>query len=166
MGKMVVVKGDAVSGTDKHTVSGVVPNPPPPGTTVPCTGTGSYTYNGAITSGLSTFVKIGGIPAALETSKSSLNPTETGPSGGHFALTGKNLALTPPGVPPNTPLSLAFMPAIVGVGVPNAASGSALLTVGGVKVLLDGDKMDTCDNTLSANSTVTASGQSFVSCSA
>jgi hypothetical protein len=55
---------------------------------------------------------------------------------------------------------------VIGTGVPNAAAGSALLTVGGVKVLLDGDKIDTCDGTGSkGNSNVTAAGQSFVSCS-
>ena len=50
--------------------------------------------------------------------------------------------------------------------MPNAAAGSSLLTVGGAKVLLDGDKIDTCDGLgVKANSTVTAMGQSFVSCS-
>jgi hypothetical protein len=55
---------------------------------------------------------------------------------------------------------------VIGTGVPNTSAGSALLTIGGTKVLLDGDKIDTCDGTGGkGNSTVSAAGQSFVSCS-
>src|SRR5664279_631988 len=159
MGKMVVVKGDAVQGKkDMHIVSGMTLPPPP---TVTYSGSGTFPYNGAITDGLSTFVTIGGQPVALKTSQSSLNPGELKSGGGHDPTMG-----IPPYAPPNAnPVTLTFLPPVIGVGVPNAASGSALLTVGGVKVLLDGDKIDTCDGTGSANSTVTASGQSFLSCS-
>jgi hypothetical protein len=162
MGKLVVVQGDAVKGTDTHTVAGSATNPAAPPPTLPYAGTGSYTYNGAMTQALSTLVKIGGQPVALETSQSSLNPGElTG--GGHAPAAGSDFI---PPTPAPIPATLAFLPPIQGIGIPNAASGSALLTIGGVKVLLDGDKIDTCDGTGSANSTVTASGQSFVSCSA
>jgi uncharacterized Zn-binding protein involved in type VI secretion len=165
MGKMVVVKGDAVQGTDQHNVSGNATNPaPPPPPTVPYTGVGSYTYTGKMTDGLSTFVKIGGQPVALVTSKSSLNPGETAPGGGHNGASGSNFV---PPAPVPIPDPLLLITDSVGTGVPNAAAGSALLTIGGVKVLLDGDKIDTCDGlSVPANSTVTASGQSFVGCSA
>jgi hypothetical protein len=156
MGKLVVVQGDAVTGTDTHPVTWV--SPPPASLTVP--GTADYQYVGSITDQLSTFVTIGGKPVALVTSQSSIKP---GAAGGHVAALGKNL--TPP-APPPTPGSLIFAPLIVGVGKPNAGSGSSLLKIGGVKVLLDADKMDTCDGTGSGNSTVAASGQSFVTCSA
>jgi hypothetical protein len=162
MGKLVVVKGDAVQGTDTHTVTGTATNPAAPPPTVPYSGSGSYNYNGAMTQALSTFVKIGGQPAALLTSQSSLKPGELSPGGGHDPAAGTNF-IPPSPVP--IPTTLSFLPPVQGVGVPNAASGSALLTAAGVKVLLDGDKIDTCDGTGSANSTVTASGQSFVNCS-
>ena len=170
MGKLVVVQNDAVKGTDTHNVSGVGPNPafPPPPPTVKFGGTGSYKYAGSMTDSLSTFVQIGGKPVGLVTSKSSLNPGETatgghsGPAGSNFVAGVGSLAVQPlPTGPP--PLSITD---VIGTGVPNAAAGSALLTIGGVKVLLDGDKIDTCDGTGSkGNSNVTASGQSFVSCS-
>lgn len=159
MGKLLVVQGDAVSGTDTHTIAGFFKagSPPPP-----YSGTGDYTYNGKITDGLSTFVKIGGKAVALVTSTSSLNSGETSKGGGHSPESGLPSKYVPPGPDTST---LQFVPPIKGVGVPNAAAGSALLTLGGVKVLLDTDKIDTCDGTGSANSTVTASGQSFVNCS-
>jgi hypothetical protein len=164
MGKLIVVKDDGVSGNDKHAVTGQATNPsPPPPPTVPYGGIGTYAYKGGMTDGLSTFVKIGGQAVALVTSQSSLNSGETGATGGHYAPAGSDL--TPP-TPVAIPASLSFLPVVIGVGLPNASAGSALVTIGGVKVLLDGDKIDTCDNTGSANSTVTASGQSFVSCSA
>ena len=156
MGKLVVVKGDAVQGTDTHTVTWL--GPPPASLTVP--GTADYKYNGTITAMLSAFVKMGGQPVALASSQSSL---QSGAAGGHLPPLGKNLKPTSPAP---TPGSLKLVPLIVGVGKPNAASGSSLLTIGKVKVLLDGDKMDTCDGTSSANSTVAASGQTFVKCSA
>ena len=163
MGKLVVVQGDAVHGTDKHNVTGNATNPAPPPPTVPYTGVGSYAYTGKVTDSLDTFLKIGGKPVALTTSKSSLNPGEAAPpAGGHSGPAGSGF--TPP-----TPVLIAASLSItdvIGTGVPNAAAGSALLTIGGVKVLLDGDKIDTCDGLgIPANSTVTAAGQSFVSCS-
>ena len=172
MGKAVVVQGDSVKGKDTHNVVGVGPNPafPPPPPTVTFVGTGSYTYTGSMTDSLSTFVQIGGKPVALVTSKSSLNPNETAPpTGGHSGPAGSNFA---PGALSVAKLPLTLGPPlliikdVIGTGVPNAAAGSALLTIGSVKVLLDGDKIDTCDGTGSkGNSNVTASGQSFVSCS-
>jgi uncharacterized Zn-binding protein involved in type VI secretion len=122
-------------------------------------GTGSYTYKGKITDSLSTFVKIGGQPVAILTSQSSLNPGETAPGGGHDPASGSGFV---PPAPVPIASTLAFLPPVKGVGLPNAGAGSPLLSIGGVKVLLDGDKMDTCDGTGSANSTVTTSGQSFV----
>jgi uncharacterized Zn-binding protein involved in type VI secretion len=162
MGKLVVVQNDAVQGTDTHNVSGNATNPGPPPPTVPYVGTGKYVYTGKMTDSLSTFVKIGGKPAALVTSKSSLNPGETAPSGGHGGPSGS--AFVPP-APVPIPATLAITD-VIGTGVPNASAGSALLTIGGTKALLDGDKIDTCDGAGGkANSTVTAAGQSFVSCS-
>jgi len=164
MGKLMVVQDDPVQGTDKHNVSGNATNPSAPPPTVPYTGVGSYVYAGKMTDSLSTFVKIGGTPVALVTSKSSLNPGETAPpTGGHSAPTGSGF--TPPSPAP-IPLSLSITD-VIGTGVPNSAAGSALLTIGGIKVLLDGDKIDTCDGLgTTGNSTVTAVGQAFVSCSA
>jgi hypothetical protein len=156
MGKLVVVQGDAVQGKDTHTVTWVGPAP----ANTPASGNADFQYVGSITAMLSAFVKMGGQAVALATSQSSL---ESGAAGGHLPVEAKNFQ---PPAPPPTPGSVMLVPPIVGVGKPNAASGSSLLTIGKVKVLLDGDKMDTCDNTGSANSTVTASGQTFVKCSA
>jgi hypothetical protein len=164
MGKLAVVQGDSVQGTDKHNVVGKATNPAAPPPTVPYAGIGSYAYNGKMTDGLSAFVTFGGKPVALVTSKSSLNPGETAPGGGHNAASGSSFV--PPAPPPILDPTLSITD-VIGTGVPNAAAGSALLTIGGVKVLLDGDKIDTCDGTgVPANSTVTASGQSLVKCSA
>jgi len=159
MGKLVVVQGDSVAGTDKHNVTGTTANP-----AVTYAGIGDYKYKGSVTSGLSTFVKIGGKPAALVTSNSSLDPGETvPPTGGHSGPTGSGFL--PPAPPPN-PTTLQITDHPIGTGVPNASAGSALLTISGTKVLLDGDPIDTCDGTgRKANSTVTAHGQIFVSCS-
>ena len=169
MGKLVVVKGDAVSGTDTHNVTGVGPNPGAPPPLASFVGTGKYKYNGSVTSSLSTFCKIAGQAVALVSSQSSLNPGEAA-SGGHFGPNGSSFVPgagsvaqlpTPTGPPP------LMITDTIGTGVPNSAAGSALLTIGGTKVLLDGDKIDTCDGTgHPANSSVATSGQSFVSCSA
>jgi uncharacterized Zn-binding protein involved in type VI secretion len=163
MGKLVVVQGDSVQGTDKHNVSGNATNPAAPPPTVPYVGVGSYVYSGKMTDSLSAFVTIDGVPVALVTSKSSLNPGETAPpAGGHSGPAGSGFI---PPAPVPIPISLSITD-VIGTGVPNAAAGSALLTIGGVKVLLDGDKIDTCDGLgIPANSTVTAAGQSFVNCS-
>jgi hypothetical protein len=163
MGKLVVVQGDGVQGTDKHNVTGIGPTPPG----LQFAGTGTYQYSGNMTDSLSNFVTIAGKPVAVVTSKSSLGPGQTVPPiGGHSGPAG--IAFTPgPGSPAPQPNPATVMIAdVIGTGVPNVAAGSALLTIGGTKVLLDGDKIDTCDGTGgTANSTVTAVGQSFVSCS-
>ena len=160
MGKLVVVKDDTVEGTDTHTVSGMTLAPPPP---VAYAGSGSYKYNGKMTDGLSPFVTIAGKAVAIVTSKSSLNSGETAPGGGggHDPQLGSDLK-------PSTAnsVTLTFLPPVIGTGVPNSAAGSAFVTIAGTKVLLDGDKIDTCDGTGSGNSTVTSVGQAFVSCSA
>jgi len=163
MGKLIVVEQDPVKGTDKHMVAGNATNPAAPPPTVPYSGVGDFDYDGKMTDGLSDFVKIGGKPVALKNSKSSLNPGESAPpSGKHSGPLGKNF--TPP-----TPVPIASTLSItdsVGTGTPSASSGSAFLQIGGTAVLLDGDKIDTCDGMgIPMNSTVTASGQAFVSCS-
>jgi hypothetical protein len=170
MGKLVVVKGDPVSGTDRHNVSGSASIQSPP-STVPYIGAGDFAYNGAITGQLSDFVTIGGVPVALATSRSTLNTGEdTPPAGKHSGPQGTNFVPPPPPPPPPTPgtpipipntLSITDTP--LGTGVPNAGAGSALLTVGGAKVLLDADKIDTCSGVgAKADSAVTAQGQDFV----
>ena len=157
-----------MKGTDKHNVTGtasIPPAPQPPPTVIPYPGIGSYDYKGKMTDSLSTFVTFGGKPVALVASKSSLNPGETAPTGGHGGPSGKDL--TPDPLPYRIDKPSLSITDTIGTGVPNAAAGSALLTIGGVKVLLDGDKIDTCDGlSIPANSTVTASGQSLVKCSA
>ena len=161
MGRLVVVKGDPVSGTDKHNVSGQATNPSPPPPTVSYTGVADFNYDGAVTAQLSDFVRIGGVPAALATSHSALNAGEdTAPAGKHSGPQGTNFVLPTP-VPVASSLSITDTP--LGTGVPNTGAGSVLLTVGGVKVLLDADKIDTCSGvSAKADSTVTAQGQNFV----
>jgi hypothetical protein len=159
MGKLVVVKGDQVQGTDTHNVKGFVKSPPTPPPDY--AGTGDFKYNGAVTAQLSDFVRIGGVPVALVTSHSALNPGEgTPPAGKHSGPQGTNFVPQTP-EPAASTLSITDTP--LGTGVPNAGAGSALLTVGGVKVLLDADKIDTCSGVgAKADSTVTAQGQNFV----
>jgi hypothetical protein len=161
VGKLVVVKGDAVSGTDQHNVAGQATNPAAPPPTVPYTGVADFAYNGAMTDALSDSVTIGGVPVALVTSKSSLNPGEAAPPAGkHSGPQGGNFV---PPAPVPVAASLSITDAPLGTGVPNAGAGSALLTVGGVKVLLDADKIDTCSGIgVPAGSSVAARGQSFV----
>lgn len=159
MGTLVVVKGDPVQGTDKHNVSGSTDTNPP----VAYTGVGDFEYDGAITDKLSDFVRIAGVPVALVTSRSSLNQGEGSPAGKHGGPQGSNFS---PVAPPPKPLTLSITDDI-GIGVPNKGAGSAVLTVNGVKVLLDADKIDTCSGVgAKAGSTVTAQGQDFVTCSA
>jgi hypothetical protein len=160
MGRLVVVRGDPVSGTDTHNVSGMTGSSPP----VAYTGVGDYTYTGSVTDALSDFVTVGGVPVALVTSKSSLDPGQTvPPSGGHSGPAGSNFV--PPAPAPN-PVTLSIVDSPLGTGVPNAGAGSGVLTVGGVKVLLDADEIDTCSGVgAPAGSTVTAQGQDFVTCS-
>jgi uncharacterized Zn-binding protein involved in type VI secretion len=170
MGKLVVVSGDAVKGKDTHNVSGIGPNPGAPPPTATFVGTGSYDYVGSMTDSLSTFVKIGGKSVAMVSAKSSLNQGESapplgrhsGPKGSNYKPDQASIAQLP------TPLGPPLLKITdnIGTGVPNASAGSAVLTIGGVKVLLDGDSIDTCDGlNATGNSTVTASGQSFVNCS-
>jgi uncharacterized Zn-binding protein involved in type VI secretion len=162
MGKLVVVEGDRVQGTDLHKVTGNATNPAPPPPTVPYTGIGSYPYRGRMIDGLSAFVKFDGKPVALVTSMSWLDAGEDAPGGGHHGASGSKF-LPPAPVPMVASLSIADA---IGSGVPNAAAGSSLLTVGGVKVLLDGDRIDSCDGSgAPGNSTVSASVQTLVSCS-
>jgi len=162
MGKLVVVKGDPVRGTDTHNVSGQATNPaPPPPPTVPYAGVADFQYDGAVTGKLSDFVRIGGVPVALVSSRSALNPGEDAPPAGkHSGPQGTNF-VPPTPVPVASTLSITDAP--LGTGAPNAGAGSAVLTVGGVKVLLDADKIDTCSGVgKTADSTVTAQGQDFV----
>ncbi|MGW2826957.1 hypothetical protein ACWC24_39190 [Streptomyces sp. NPDC001443] len=167
MGKLLVVKGDPVRGTDRHHVQGQGPNPAAPPPTAPYAGIGDYAYRGSVTEALSTFVTVEGRPVALVTSRSGLDPGEDAPGGGHAGPSGGNfapgpgtVALTP------TPATLQITDTPLGTGVPNSAAGSALLTVDGTRVLLDGDAVDTCSGLgTPAGSTVTARGQDFVTCS-
>jgi hypothetical protein len=161
MGKLVVVQSDPVSGTDKHNVTGKATNPNAPPPTVPYAGIGEFEYHGAVTGQLSDLVSIGGTPVALVSSRSSLNAGEsTPPTGKHSGPQGNNVTPTTPS-PIAGSLSISDTP--LGTGVPNAGAGSALLTVNGIKVLVDGDKIDTCSGTADkADSTVAAQGQSFV----
>ncbi|MFI6644011.1 hypothetical protein [Streptomyces sp. NPDC050504] len=154
MDKHIVVKGDAVTGTDTHNVAGVLEADP----TKAYAGKGKYAYKGAVTEHLSAFVTIGGVPVALTSSGSTLDAGETA-SGGHFGPNGSQFL--PPG--PSAP-SLTVTDE-VGPGKPGTSAGSGLLTVGGVRVLLDGDPFDTCSGVPAPGvSKVTAGGQSFVRC--
>jgi len=161
MPKKIVVDQDAVTGTDKHNVTGTGTITSPPGT-APYAGFADFDYAGKMTGKLSDFVSIGGKAVALVTSESSLDPGESAPPGKHAGISGKNF------VPP-TPTPIAATINItdpIGKGVPGAAAGSAFVTIGGVKLLLDGDAIDTCDGlSIPGNSSVAASHQDFVSCS-
>lgn len=164
MGKLVIVKKDKVEGTDKHNVAGNATNPAAPPPTVPYKGVGDFDYKGKMTDALSDFVKIGGGAVALKTSKSSLNPGETAaPAGGHSGPAGKNFL---PPAPAPIAVSLSITDA-VGEGNPSANAGSGFVKAGGAALLLDGDKIDTCDGLhVPMNSTVAAGNQDFVKCSA
>lgn len=167
MGKLVVVENDKVEGTDTHNVAGIGPNPGAPPPTAPFKGTGRFDYKGKMTDQLSDFVKIDGKPVALKTSKSSLNPGESAPSGKHGGPNGSAFA---PGAgsvatQPTAPTLSITDP--VGAGNPSASAGSSFVKIASTAVLLDGDKIDTCDAFAAPmNSTVTAKKQNFVSCSA
>jgi hypothetical protein len=174
MGKLVIVKNDPVQGTDKHNVSGVGPNPAAPPPTLPYIGIGDFSYIGRITGGLSDFMRIGDEPVAVVKSQSSLDPGQDTPSAGkHSGPAGSNFVPMPSPVPPTqaakpTPLGppMLMITDNIGSGAPNSAAGSQLVTVGGAKLLLDGDEIDTCSGVgAQAGSTVTAKGQSFVTCS-
>ncbi|MFG1643357.1 hypothetical protein ACGFMK_23935 [Amycolatopsis sp. NPDC049252] len=154
MGKLVVVEGDPVTGNDIHHVSGTDSQGHP------YLGTGKFAYNGSVTARLSDFVSIGGTPVALVASGSSLGSAETA-TGGHGPLSGSEFSA--PGPAPNSPVTFLDVP--LGAGAPSSGAGSGLLTVGGVKVLLDGDGFDTCGPApTTAASSVAAQGQDFVTC--
>ena len=113
-----------------------------------------------MTQELSDFVKIDGKPVALKSSISSLDSGQTGPSGKHYGPNGSSFK-------PDTadPLTLGITGPI-GAGKPSAQSGSSFVTINNKAILLDGDKIDTCDGMgATGNSTVTAEGQKFVFCS-
>lgn len=160
MGTLVVVEQDPVVGTDKHNVAGAA-TPPPPG--APYAGIGDYDYTGSMTDQLADFLTIGGKPVVVVTSESSLDPGETiPPAGGHSGPAGSNFV--PPSPAPVLPSLSITEP--VGTGTPSANAGSSFVTAGGSAVLLDGDSIDTCDGlSVPMNSTVSAIGQDFVSCS-
>lgn len=163
MGKLLIVAGDSVRGTDKHNVSGNATNPAPPPPTVPYVGVGDYTYTGAMTDELSDFVRIAGIPVALTTSQSSLNKGEdVAPAGGHSGPAGSKFM---PPAPVPIPVTLKIEDP-VGVGRPSVTAGSGFVSAAGQPVLLDGDSISTCDGLgFQGNSTVTSSRQGFVSAS-
>lgn len=158
MGKLVIVADDPVTGTDKHNVSGTTTSNPP----APYTGVGDFAYKGSMTGSLSDFVTVDGTAVALVSSESALDPGEDAPGGGHDGLSGSNFV--PPIADTSKPIAITDAP--LGKGTPGTGAGSGVLTVGGVKVLLDADKIDTCDGLgVPGNSSVAASGQDFVSCS-
>jgi hypothetical protein len=165
MSRLVIVENDPVRGTDTHNVKGVDRSVPPN----LYTGTGDFDYDGAMADRLVHFVRIAGMAVAVVSSGSRLNAGQDGaPAGRHWGPMGSNF--TPAAPPPNTDPSgggaLQITDAPLGAGVPNAGAGSALLTVDGVKVLLDADEIDTCSGVgATAGSTVTATGQDFVTCS-
>lgn len=158
MGKLVIVADDPVTGKDTHNVTGTTTSNPP----VVYIGTGTFDYKGAMTGSLSDFVTVDGTAVALVSSESSLNAGEDAPGGGHDGLSGKDF--TPPIVDTSKPITITDSP--LGKGTPGSGAGSGVLTVDGVKVLLDADKIDTCDGLgVPGNSSVAASGQDFVTCS-
>jgi hypothetical protein len=165
---LLIVDGDPVEGTDTHNVAATAVDSSS-GATVPWTGTGNYTYTGAMTTDLSTFVKISGSAVGLTTSASSLNLGETAPPGGHFGPSGSSF--TPATSQPTTAATQTpgteTITDSIGTGNPGSDAGSDFVSVGGDPVLLDQDPIDTCDGTgAKGNSTVTASTQSFVTASA
>lgn len=169
MGKLVVVENDKVEGKDTHNVAGTGPNPaqPPVPPQVAFSGTGRFDYKGKMTDRLSDFVKIGGKPVALVTSRSSLNPGESAPGGGHHGASGSSFVPGAGSMAPTPTAPTLSITDVIGEGKPSATAGSTFVKVGGDKVLLDGDKIDTCDGlSVPMNSAVTSGGQSFVSCSA
>lgn len=166
MGKLVVVENDKVEGKDKHNISGTGQTTSSPPSPCPYVGIATFDYAGKMTGQLSTFVKIDGKPVAVKTSTSSLNPGEDAPSGKHGGPQASNP--TPPIASPCNvmPIALSITDPI-GKGQPSNAAGSKFVKIDSVAVLLDSDKIDTCDGIVptNSNSTVTAENQDFVSCS-
>jgi uncharacterized Zn-binding protein involved in type VI secretion len=166
MGKLIVVKNDPVEGTDKHNVTGIGPNPAAPPPTATYKGIGDFDYVGKITDQLSDFVSINGKALALTTSKSSLNPGETGTGGKHFGAQGKNFVVAPGSIATTPTTATLSITDQIGEGKPSANAGSTFVKIDGVAILLDGDKIDTCDGIGQLmNSTVTVENQDFVFCS-
>jgi len=163
MGKLVVVLNDAVKGKDKHNVVGQAQNPAPIPPVIPYVGIGTFDYEGKMLLQLSDFVRINGKPVAIKTSQSMLNPQEPiPPVGKHSGPQGKMFI---PPVPKPIEITLNIIDPI-GIGKPSVIAGSSFVKINGIPVLLDKDKMDTCDGLMiPMNSTVTASNQNFVSCS-
>lgn len=166
---LIVVSGDPVTGTDTHNLTGQATDTST-GSPVPWVGTGSFTYTGSMTSGLSSFVRVGGAAVAVTTSSSALDPGEdVPPVGGHSGPAGSQL-VADPAQPPTAPTPLPptlVITDMVGTGTPSESAGSRLVRVGGEGVLLDSDPIDTCDGTGSTgNSAVAADGQQFVTASA
>lgn len=163
MSKLVVVEQDRVEGVDKHNVTGNATNPAAPPPTVPYSGVADFEYVGQMTSALSSFVRIDGQPVATIASKSTLLPGEdVAPTGRHSGPMGSNF------VPPS-PVPIAISLQItdpIGEGKPSATAGSTFVRIEGEALLLDQDKLDTCDGLgIPMNATVTAQHQSFVTCS-
>ena len=167
MTKLLVVRGDPVRGKDTHEVMGNAtnPSPPPPTVAYPPSGiaTGRFDYVGSMTEALSDLVLIGGRPVAVVSSGSSLDAGQDTPPGGkHSGPAGSAFQPTAP-APLAATLSITDS---IGPGHPSATAGSAFVTVNGVAVLLDGDRIDTCDAMgATGNSTVSAAGQSLVTAS-
>ncbi len=159
MGKRMIVEGDPVQGEDVHEVSGWDTQTAPNGPQL-YNGTARYKYKDAISETLCDFITINGFALALINSGSRLIIG----SGGHVPVLGESFN---PAAPPPDKATLQFKKAgAIGPGTPSAGAGSRFVRVGGQAVLLDGDKIDTCDDTgATGNSSVSASGQSFVTCS-
>ena len=147
MAKIVVAR-DKVDGADKHQVNITVSGNP-------AVGVGDYDYKGEVSTGLSDFVSVDGTFVGLVSSGSKLRSDGVS---AHAAPGATSVTPTPDGAP------VSFVvPAGVGDGVPSSGTGSPLFTVGGVKVLLDGDKFDTCGiATGIGKASVAASGQDWV----
>ena len=160
MGKLVIVENDKVEGTDKHKVLGLqAAGSPPPA----YSGFGQFDYIGKMTEQMSDFVTIDGKPVALKNSKSALNSAEDiAPTGKHSGPMSKDFIPLAPA--PNTDSLQITDP--IGTGNPSVTSGSLFVKIDSIEILLDGDKIDTCDGLgVPMNSIVTADNQDFVFCS-
>lgn len=162
MGRKIIVENDKVEGTDQHNVTGKGDNPALQPPKESFSGVGDFDYRGKMTDLLSDFVRIGGKPVALKSSKSSLNPGDTT----HKGENGSNFVPGPGSVPKPDKEGLSIIDSI-GNGVPSSGAGSIFVKIGTVAVLLDSDKIDTCGTASKPmNSTVTSQTQDFVKCSA
>ena len=163
MSRLIVVENDKVQGTDTHNVSGTGTDSST-SSPAPFQGTAEFDYKGSMTDELSDFLSIDGKPVALVSSKSSLDPGEDS-TGGHAPLNAKNITvITPATITPGTEAVSKILDPI-GTGIPSMGTGSAFVKIVGDAVLFDGDSIDTCDGLGgTANSTVTAENQDFVSC--